>query len=363
MDSNAWPNFALAQKMAALGALAGGVAHDFNNLLTVINGYSEMLEAQLQSHAAALPLLAEVRKAGQRGAALTQQLLAVNRKQPPQPRAVDLNALVQGTTGMLVRIIGESVELTTNLDPDLAPVHADPGQVEQVLMNLAVNARDATPHGGKLLITTANGVMDETAAVERGGVRPGRFARLTVGVIGRGMTDEVKAHLFEPMEVESAPGEGTRFTMFLPFSTDSVVVPEPFPSIEIRTRRGGETILLVEDDDSVRTMARRLLEAEGYQVLEAEDGPAAVQVCADHPGPVHLLVTDLVLPRAGGPALAQRLWALRPQMRALFLSGYPEVISWPHRNESEAAAFLPKPFTPAVLMQKVREALDGGLKE
>jgi signal transduction histidine kinase/ActR/RegA family two-component response regulator len=376
-----------SQKMAALGRLAGGIAHDFNNLLTVINGYGELLDRQLNGNYPALELLKEIRQAGNRGAALTQQLLAVCRNQPPQVQAVDLNALVRETLSILARIIGESVELDSCLDPKLAPVRADPRQLEQVLLNLAVNARDAMPLGGRLLITTADCVFCESLAEQRPGILPGRYARLTVCDTGVGMSPEVKAHLFEPffttkapgkgtglglamvrdlvrqwgghVEVESAPGQGATFVLLLPCCTGTAPAAEPGCQEELVRGPGGETVLLVEDDQAVRTLGRRALEAAGYCVLEAEHGPEALEICGAHHGPIHLLLTDLVLPRSGGRDLAQRLSALRPEMGTLLLSGYPDAGSCPEALEKagKATAFLAKPFSLAGLVRKVRATL------
>jgi PAS domain S-box-containing protein len=373
---------AQGQKMEAVGQLAGGVAHDFNNLLTVINGYAELLLRNLRAEDTARRLVQGILEAGERATALTRHLLAFSRKQVLEPRVLDLNALVRDATGMLGRLIGENVELHTDLDPALLPVRADPGQLEQVVMNLVVNARDAMPGGGRVTVTTAN--VELTGAGPNG--RPGRFVALAVGDTGHGMTEEVKARIFEPffttkaagkgtglglatvyaivrasgghIEVESAPNRGTRFRVYLPPAPEAEPASWPPRPGLAAAPRGDETVLLVEDDDGVRVISRHVLQAQGYHVLEAIHGQAAVEICDGHPGPIHLLVTDIVMPQMGGRELAQVLLRLHPEMRVLYLSGYPEHAAAAGGPEADGDDFLQKPFKPAALAEKVRHVLD-----
>jgi PAS domain S-box-containing protein len=376
-----------AQKMEAVGQLAGGVAHDFNNLLTIMNGYSEVLHNTLRSDDPARVLLAEIRKAGERGAALTRQLLAVSRKQVLESRPLDLNALVGDAARMLGRIISETITLETCLEPHLGQVLADPGQIDQVLLNLAVNARDAMPEGGKLTIATANAMRDAAAVRTQPAARPGPYVVLAVTDSGCGMSADVQAHLFEPffttkgpgkgtglglatvfgivtqsgghIEVASAPGQGTTFQIYLPRCPEPGPAPTQPTAPPPCTSRGTETILLVEDDEGVRTLSRQVLAHQGYTVLDAGHGQEALQVCAAHAQPIHLLVADVVMPQLGGRELARRLRTLHPQLRVLYLSGYPDdaaaLEGW---VQAEEASLLHKPFTPSALLSKVREILE-----
>jgi two-component system, cell cycle sensor histidine kinase and response regulator CckA len=371
-----------AQKMEAVGRLAGGVAHDFNNLLTVINGFSEMALGRLPAGDPSRPLVEQVMKAGDRAADLTRQLLAYGRKQILHPQVLDLGALVADLGAMLHRVIGEDVELALDTAP--VRVEADPGQVSQVLMNLAVNARDAMPTGGRLTVRTRP--FDLDAGVAPDGARPGRYAVLEVADTGCGMTDEVKARIFEPFfttkglgegtglglatvygivrqsgghtEVESAVGRGTTFRVYLPASE-----PGPPRSGERAAgprpeARGSETVLLVEDNDDVRALALHALQGAGYRVVDAAGGEQALGAVAAHGVAADLLVTDVVMPGMGGRELADRLTAVAPGLRVLYTSGYTTDAVLRHGVEHAAVHFLQKPFTPAALARKVREVLD-----
>ncbi|MFL5341351.1 MAG: PAS domain S-box protein [Gemmataceae bacterium] len=373
-----------AQKMEAVGQLAGGIAHDFNNLLTVINGYSDLL----LSHAAAADpsqkALAAIREAGERAAGLTQQLLAFSRKAIIEPKVLDLNALVGQVARMLRRLIGEDITLATRLDPDLSRVRADPGQVEQVVMNLAVNARDAMPQGGRLTIETGDVQIADQDAADGADLSPGRYVRLVVSDTGCGMTDEVKAKIFEPffttkgvgkgtglglatvygivktyrghIDVRSEPGAGATFEILLPAAPGSAVRP---PATGITVPRGTEAVLLVEDEPDVREIIRAALQGQGYSVLEAAGGEEALRIASDHGGPLDLVVTDVVMPGLGGREVATALRHSRPGLKVLFVSGYTDDAVVRHGISEAADAFLQKPFTPATLAAKVRALLDG----
>jgi PAS domain S-box-containing protein len=377
--------FRQAQKMEAFGQLAGGVAHDFNNLLTIISGYGEMMLASLRADDPNRWMIEAVLKAGDRAAQLTRQLLAFSRKQVVQPQILDLNAVVAGTDKMLARLIGEDVNLTTVLPPALAGVKADPGQVEQVIVNLVVNARDAMPRGGRITIETANVVLDTSYAQARDKVEPGRYVRLAVSDTGDGMTEEVKQHIFEPffttkevgkgtglglatvfgivkqsgghVGVASEVGRGTTFEIYLPAVEDA---PPPEKSMEgpTATLTGTETVLLVEDESAVREMTRKALQVNGYTVLEAADGAEAIRLCDRHEGPIDLVVSDVVMPRMGGRELAERLTALRPETRVLFVSGHTDDAVVRQGILQAEVAFLQKPFSMDALRLKVRTVLD-----
>jgi two-component system cell cycle sensor histidine kinase/response regulator CckA len=375
-----------SQRMEAIGRLAGGVAHDFNNLLTAILGYSDLLYNQLPEDSPLRGEADEIRKAAHSAAALTRQLLAFSRKQLLVPEIVNPNELVSGMEKMLRRLIGEHIEVSTALDPALAAVKADPGQLEQVIMNLAVNARDAMPRGGKLTIETANVELDESYARNRSGVvPPGAYVLISVSDTGMGMDETTRAQVFEPffttkekgkgtglglatvygivkqsggsIWVYSEPGKGTSFKIYLPRAEESkrkekaAARPEPMA-------RGTETVLLVEDEDAVRTLARLALEAAGYRVLEARHGGEALSIAEGHDGKIDLMLTDTVMPGMGGPELAGRMASLRPETRALFMSGYADDAVFRHGILESKARFLQKPFTAGVLTRKVREVLD-----
>ncbi len=373
-----------AQKMEAVGQLAGGVAHDFNNLLTAILGYSELVAAKLAPESVEFGELDEVRKAGERAASLTRQLLAFSRQQVLERKVLDVNELIANVEKMLRRLIGEDVQLTTVLDPALRRVFVDAGQLEQVIMNLAVNARDAMPSGGKLTIETANVELDEAYARQHVTVRPGRYVMIAVSDTGIGMNDETRAHIFEPFFTTKGPGKGTglglamvygivkqsggyiwaysevgmgtSFKIYLPLIKEGAEA-EPVPAAEPTALHGSETVLLVEDEQSVRRLSRSILEDHGYTVLEAASGKDGLDVARRYLLPIHLLLTDVVMPEMGGPDLAFRLKALRPGLRTLYMSGYTDDAVFRHGLLEKGSVFLQKPFTPKTLARKVREAL------
>lgn len=373
------------QKMEALGRLAGGVAHDLNNLLTVIIGYSQMLMEDLPEedpkHAAARDIL----NAAQRSAALARQLLAFGRRQVLQPRVISVNALIEEMSKLLRRVIGEHIELRLELSPDAGNVRADPIQLEQVLMNLAFNARDAMPEGGLLSIRTARVVLDSRRLEGMEAPLSGPHVLLAVEDTGHGMDEATRGRVFEPffstkppaegaglglsvvygivrqhggaVEVESAPGRGTVFRVYLPR------VEEAAPALPQRLAegrpQGQETLLLVEDEAAVRRMTRRMLESLGYTVLEAPDPGAAQQICRTYRGVIHLLVTDVVMPQMSGRRLAEIVRELRPGMKVLYLSGYSGGEIGRAGVLEEGVNFLPKPFAVDALARKVRDVLDG----
>jgi PAS domain S-box-containing protein len=374
-----------AQKMEAVGRLAGGVAHDFNNLLTAIRGNVEMALLELTQSSPLRTELEQVLQAAETAASLTQQLLTFSRRQAHAPRVVELNHLVDNNVRLLQRLLGSAIEIVTSLDPDLWPVRVDPGQVDQLLMNLAVNARDAMPQGGVLRVTTHNHEVSSGRATTHG-VTPGRYVALTVSDTGTGMDDATRARIFEPffttkelgqgtglglstvygivqqsggfIDVESAPGEGSTFRILLPHveQTEAAAAPEeaqPAPS------GGGETVLLVDDQTPVRILTLRLLQRLGYRVIEARDGVEALEVAARYPSVIHLLLTDLTMPRMGGRELALRLAEQRPGTRVLFMSGYADGGALPDRLGSLATAFIAKPFTLQLLASTIRTLLDG----
>jgi PAS domain S-box-containing protein len=377
--------FLQAQKMEAVGRLAGGVAHDFNNLLTVILGYSELLLDHVRPSDPHFDILREVQRAGERAAELTRQLLAFSRKQVLQPRVIDLNRVVTEVDRILRRLIGEDIDLASSLGTSLYPVRVDPGQIEQVLMNLAVNARDAMPHGGKLMIETANIELDETYTRDRPEVRPGPYVMLAVSDTGSGMDAETKARLFEPFFSTKGPGKGTGLGLATVYGIVKqsggfiYVYSEPghgtvfkiyLPRVEERVdslvRRaasteapgGTETVLLAEDQEGVRTLARQVLESRGYRVLEARSGQEALELGRKYADSLALLVTDVIMPRMSGRQLADQLTALCTQLRVLYLSGYTDDAIVHHGVLDPSMAFLQKPFTPGALARKVREVLD-----
>jgi two-component system cell cycle sensor histidine kinase/response regulator CckA len=379
--------FRLAQKLEAVGRLAGGVAHDFNNLLTVINGCTAMLFRELRYSDPSRDLLVEIQKAGERATGLTRQLLVFSRKQTLQPQVVDLNEQIRQLAQVLRWLIGEQVELTLRTDPGLGLVKVDPAQLEQVLMNLAVNARDAMPHGGRLTIETQDVEPSASPAQTPCDVPPGRRARLAVSDTGHGMDEATKARIFEPffttkavgqgtglglslvhgvvrqsgghIEVSSEVGRGSTFTISLP-----VVAEVARPDTELPGRfeipKGTETVLLVDDDDAVRRLSGRILRSHGYTVIEARNGEEALQAARGSALPIDLLLTDVVMPRMGGRQLAAVLAAEQPGLKVLFVSGYTTENVDRADVRERGEDYLPKPFTPLVLASKVREVLDAG---
>ncbi|AWM37493.1 Blue-light-activated protein [Gemmata obscuriglobus] len=377
--------FRQAQKMDALGRLAGGVAHDFNNLLTVINGYSTLLLNEVGPKSPLREHIEEIRHAGKRSADLTRQLLAFSRQQVLAPQVLDLSTVTRGTEKLLRQLLGADIRLRVSAGARVWPVRADPGQIEQVLMNLAVNARDAMPTGGALTVEIGNAELDEGYAREHRGARPGPHVRLSVSDTGTGMSQDVLSRIFEPffttkaaghgtglglstvygiveqsaghLAVTSAPGAGTRFDIYFPRAAEPAA-PGPVTVPTVSPAGGAETVLVVEDDARVRAFARLTLTARGYKVLEASDGAEALAVAAAHPGPIHLLLTDVVLPGASGRVVAEQLRAGRPGLEVLFMSGYTDGSLLKYGVRCDTEHFLPKPFLSESLAAKVREALD-----
>ncbi len=367
-----------AQRMEAIGRLASGVAHDFNNLLTVINGCSDFLLRKRPANDPETEIIQEINKSGWCAAALTRQLLAFSRKHIIEPRLLDLNAEVNELVKMLQRLIGEDIDLVISLDPAPAYVEADPGQLEQVIMNLAVNARDAMPAGGSLTIQTSNVELEEvllTISDTGCGMDKATLARIselffTTKGMGKGtglglatvygIIKQAGGHV----EVASELKRGTTFKIYLPRSKPaaSAMLPgQDWDASVCKTARGSETILLTEDEDGVRALARVILEASGYQVLGARDGQEALQIAQGHAGPIHLLLTDVVMPQMDGPQLADSLTTQRPDVKVLYFSGYTDDTLLRHGVQNTSAAFFPKPFSHAVLTRKVREVLDGDI--
>jgi PAS domain S-box-containing protein len=373
-----------AQKMEAVGKLAGGVAHDFNNLLTVINGHAELSLRRLSQEDPLYRKLEAIREAGQRAASLTRQLLAFSRKQIMQPKVLDLNHVVFETNKMLQRLIGEDIDLLIGLTPDLGKVNADPGQIEQVLMNLSVNARDAMPKGGKVTIETQNVYIDEEYSSRHLTVRPGRYVMLAVSDTGCGMDAATRERIFEPffttketgkgtglglstvygivkqsggnVWVYSEVGRGTTFKIYLP-CVDSHAEEFKLITGEAQATPGTETVLLVEDEEMVRNMTREILQESGYQVLEAQHGHEALLVAERHNGPIHLMLSDVVMPQMSGRELAEQLSPTRLEMKVLYMSGYTDDAIVHHGVLDEGMAFIEKPFTPNALTRKLREVL------
>ena len=376
-----------SQKMEAIGRLAGGIAHDFNNLLSIILSYSAMMMEALSPDD---PLRADAEQiaiAGQRARDLTRQLLAFSRRQMLRPEVIDVGEVVRGVEPMLRRVLGEDIELTISLAQPSSLVKADPGQLQQILMNLVVNARDAMPDGGQLWIETADVVLDEAHVRGQVGARPGPHVCLTVSDTGVGLDEETRTRIFEPffttkprgkgtglglstvlgivqqsgghVTVESTPDEGASFRVFLPRTTEARTPAAPVREPRQPTaKRGSETVLLVEDEGQLRVLARDILRSAGYTVFEAPNAAEAIKVSQRHAGPIHLLVTDVVMPHIGGQELARRLGVERPRMRVLYMSGYTDDGIVQGGTVDPNIAFLPKPITPDTLLGKVRETLD-----
>jgi len=379
----------MAQKMEAIGRLSGGIAHDFNNLLGVIIGYSGVLKRSLAKDAALLEHALEIEKAGQRASSLTKQLLAFSRQQVLTPAILNLNALALDMEKMLPRLLGEDVEVSLALDPALGAVKADQSQVEQIIMNLAVNARDAMPTGGKLKIETANIEIDLAYTRAHPGAKVGSYVMLAVTDTGPGMTAETLAHIFEPffttkergkgtglglatvygvvkqsngyIWVDSAPGKGSSFKIYLPRHTGAVTTEVQGGDSDERLC-GSEAILLVEDAEPLRKLAGTFLEAGGFRVLSAESGEHAMEVAATHRGVLDLLLTDVVMPGMNGRVLAEQLSRQQPGLKVLYMSGYTDAFIAGHGVLEEGIHLLHKPFTEKSLIRKVREVLDGGKK-
>ena len=376
-----------SQKMEAIGQLAGGVAHDFNNLLTAINGYSGLALQRIDDNHPLRGYLEEIKKAGDRAANLTRQLLAFGRKQILQPLPINLNDVVTDMNKMLRRLIGEDIVLTAKLDSALKRIKADPGQIEQVLVNLVVNARDAMPQGGNLTIETATVELDQDYADRHVGVVPGQFVMLAVSDTGTGMDEATQAKIFDPffttkekgkgtglglstvygivkqsggsIWVYSERGHGTTFKVYLPQM--AIEPPRAEAIVALPEPRGVETILLVEDEDVVRGLAKQILEQSGYKVLAAARGEEAIRLCLQSADPIHLVLTDVVMPETSGKEVADRLRELLPGLRVLFMSGYTDEAIVHHGVLDSNVEFIQKPFTPAALVRKVREVLDSEL--
>lgn len=379
--------FLLAQKMEAIGQLAGGVAHDFNNLLTVILGYSQLLLQQLAAGDPMRAQVEEIEKAADSSAALTRQLLAFSRRQVLAPQVLDLNSVLERSHKMLQRLIGEDIKLVGAYAPGLGRVRADPGQIEQVIMNLAVNARDSMPQGGKLTIETADVELGEDYARSHATFQPGRYVMLAVSDTGIGMDKETQARIFEPffttkepgkgtglglaavygivkqsdgyIWVYSEPGRGSTFKVYFP-RVDAPIVSTPASAeLALALSRGTETILWVEDEPAVNALVQKTLQPRGYTLLVAKQGEEALRLAEEHPGKIDLLLTDVVMPGMTGPDLLQRLKRRRPAMKALFVSGYAANARVHHDIMNAQDPFLQKPFTPQSLAQKIREVLSG----
>jgi two-component system cell cycle sensor histidine kinase/response regulator CckA len=375
-----------SQKLEAIGSLAGGVAHDFNNLLSVILGYTAFAAERLRDGDPLKSDLLEVERAGNRASALTRQLLAFSRKQVLRPVPLSLNQVATGLEKMLRRILGEDIDFALKLAPGLGLTLADPGQVEQVLMNLVVNARDAMPGGGGLTIETSNVEVDEEYAVRHVAVKPGAYVQLAVSDTGCGMDQPTMARIFEPffttkekgkgtglglstvygivkqsggnVWVYSEPGQGTTFKIYLPREPSVAAEAAIKPSPEPHQASGTETVLVVEDEEALLRIAVRALEAAGYTVLQAANGEGALETSARHAGDIHLLLTDVVMPRMNGELLARELSKTRPSVKVLYMSGYSEGAVGHQGMLDPGTQLLAKPFTSAGLTRKVREVLD-----
>jgi PAS domain S-box-containing protein len=374
-----------AQKMEAIGRLAGGMAHDFNNLLQVIAGYSDVLLSRLPHRSRLRGHVHEIKNVANQGAMLTRQLMAISRRQLLQPQVLDLSGIISNMVPMLQRLLGEDIELVTRMDSALGRINADAGQLEQVILNLAVNARDAMPQGGRLILEATNVDLDQAAATQWVGITPGPYIRLTVSDTGCGMDAATQLHIFEPffttkepgkgtglglftaygiisqngghITVDSAPGLGAKFTIYLPRVEASMAEakPERSPTTSAHT---GETILLVEDEAVVRDLVRQILQGIGYTVLEAASGEEALRRCRQHHGRLHLLLADIVLSGISGPEVAKHLAPSHPEMQILYMSGYAQDTLARYGALEGHSLYLQKPFTAEGLASMVRELLD-----
>lgn len=380
-----------SQKMEAVGRLAGGVAHDFNNILMAIIGYSDMIRMAVNPDDPPYHDAELIIQVAERAVSRTRQLLAFGRKQILHPRVINLNEVVDNLETMLRRVIGEDIDLRIKLDRTLGTAKVDPGQIEQVMMNLVVNARDAMPQGGTLTIETANADLDDVFPAGSGEIQPGHYVMLAVSDTGQGMDQEMQSHIFEPffttkgpdkgtglglstvygivkqsggcIYVRSEPGQGSTFKVYFP-RTEATAESREEPKPASAELQGSETILVVEDEEMVRALICRILEQHGYKVLAAGDGGEALLICQRHPGTIHLMVTDVVMPKMNGRELAEHLASLHPEIKVLYMSGYAEDVVVNRGALDSAASFLQKPFKPMLLVQKVREILDlphGGL--
>ena len=373
-----------AQKMEAVGRLAGGVAHDFNNMLTVIAGYNRMILDELSTLDPLRGYAEEILKAADRAAALTNQLLAFSRRQMMRPRVIDLNAVIGQTENMLRRLIGEDIQLVMSLGADTGNIKADPNHIEQAIVNLAVNARDAMPLGGRISIETSNAQIDETYAKTHMGVKPGEFVMIAVSDTGHGMDSATRQNIFEPffttkqrgkgtglglatvygmvkqsggdIWVYSEPGQGTTFKLYFPRVAEPVS-PGLTEDPEHPRPDGNETVMLVEDETQVRDLEARMLRQLGYTVLAAASGAEAMDISRAHPGKISLLVTDVVMPNMSGKQVADALLSSRPGLKVLYLSGYTEDIVVHHGVLDSGVDFLTKPFSREALARKIREIL------
>jgi nitrogen-specific signal transduction histidine kinase/CheY-like chemotaxis protein len=378
-----------SQKLEAIGQLAGGVAHDFNNLLTVIGGYSSILLNKLDQDSSFRVSVEEIKKASDRASGLTRQLLAFSRKQILQPKILDLNIVVSELDKMVRRLIGEDIDLLAITDPHLGNVKADPGQIEQVLLNLIVNARDAMPAGGKLTIETANAFLSADYAHSHAAL-VGPHVMLAVSDTGCGMDAELQKHVFEPffttkvtgkgtglglatvygivkqsdghIWLHSEPGKGTSFKIYLP-CVDEVVGDQANAAGMPLVAKGSETLLLVEDEDQVRRIVQEILEQQGYDVLTAANGEEALRLAEVHGSKIHLLLTDLVMPQMSGRELAEELTTLQPKLKVLYMSGYTDDAIVRHGLLDASLSFIQKPFDVATAARKVREVLDSRVEQ
>jgi hypothetical protein len=376
-----------AQKMEAIGQLTAGIAHDFNNMLTVINSYAELMQMRIPAGDPLRKMADRILEGGEKAAELVRRLLIFSHKQIINPETLALNNIVAKMDTMLGQIIGEHIEMSTILAADLWPIKADPTQIEQVIVNLVVNARDAMPSGGRLVIETANVYLDEDIVATHVDMKPGPHVLLAISDSGTGMTQEVKSHLFEPffttkgegkgtglglatvygivkhsegsILVYSEVGEGATIEIYLP-RTEAVEVPEAPVEVLVEQRAAGETILLVEDNHSVRVLAEQVLEELGYTVLVAEDGRTALELVGDHQDPIHLLLTDVVMPGISGRVLAEQLLQSYPELKILFMTGYSEETIARYNGITARISLIQKPFNPQQLARKVRKALDEG---